>query len=437
MRLQEREQVVTAAPVHAPVAGDLNVVHAAELHAVTDGGAARRGAEQAETTCIRDGAVAIRSGIIRAVGRSEDVLAEWGDGAPTIDADGQVVVPGLVEAHAHPVFVGDRADEYVDRLAGRRAGMVTGDGDGDGDGIHGIHGTVACTRSASDAELADGLRSVFAALLASGVTTVEAKTGYGLQLSEELRHLRLIDEARSESLIDVVATFLGGHMTPAELRPDDYIALVEREMLPAVVEQGIACFNDVTCEAEVFDPAQCRRMMAAAQRLGLPNKVHADAFADSGGWRLAIEERAVSADHLTFTPDDDIADAGSCDTVAVLLPVAELMYRCERRASARLLRDCGVPLAIATDYCASLGVVAALTGLVLAAPWFGLTPGEVLVGATLNAAYALGVAGSCGSLDAGKRGDLVFLRGPRLASAFWRMGGGEPTRVVKSGVVVG
>lgn len=411
------------------MAGDLNVVHAGELHAVNDRGAARRGVEQGESTCIRDGAVAIRGGIIRAVGRSEHVLAEWGDGAPTIDAAGQVVVPGFIEAHAHPVFVGDRADEYVDRLAGHRVGMAIGD-----DG--GINGTVARTRSASDAELADGMRAVFADLLACGVTTVEAKTGYGLRVSEELRHLRLIEQVGSESPIDVVATFLGGHVAPAELCADDYVALVEREMLPAVVEQGIAAFNDVTCEAGVFDLAQCRRMMATAQRLGLPNKVHADAFADSGGWRLAVEARAVSADHLTFTPDDDIADVGGCDTVAVLLPVAELMYRCERRASARLLRDCEVPLAIATDYCASLGVVASLTGLVLAAPWFGLTPEEVLVGATLNAAYALGVAGTCGSLDVGKQGDLVFLRGPRLATAFWRMGAGEPTRVVKSGVVV-
>jgi imidazolonepropionase len=277
---------------------------------------------------------------------------------------------------------------------------------------------------------------VFDAMLATGVTTVEAKSGYGLDTEEELRHLRVIEAASSASRIDVVPVFLGAHMPPLGVAAEDYVRVLEDEMLPAVAEQAIARLNDVTCEDGLFDALQARRLIAAGRRLGLATRVHADAFADAGGWRVAVEEGALSVDHLTFTPDSEIEALAGCDTVAIVLPVAELMYMTSRRANARLFRDSGIPLAIATDYCSSLGVLSTLSAMALAAPWFGLTPEEVVVGATINAAYALGIAESCGSLDVGKRGDVVLLRGPRMSNVFWRLATDGPTAVVKNGVVV-
>ena len=397
------------------VGGDLNVVHAAALVQICDRGSVRRGATQRELDVIADGAVAIRDGVIVGVGATEDVLAAWGGDVETIDATGRTVMPGLVECHSHPIFAGDRGHEYAERLGGASLAEVAARGGG-------IWSSVVATRAADDATLLDRLARAYRQIQAGGVTTLEVKSGYGLTVAEELRELRLLAASRRLTDMELVITFLGAHVVPRDLSADSadsadsaesadergerYTALIDEVMAPAVVAQGIAEFQDVTVEQGYFTPEQASRLMASSP---LPVRVHADAWNSSQGWQTAVAGGAVSAEHLTYTPDDEIRAVGRTDTVAVILPMAELIYMTSRRANARLLIETEVPVAVATDYCSSIHATSLLTTIGVAAPWFQMTPGEVIVGATLNAAYSIGRQATCGSLDVGKRGDLLIL----------------------------
>ncbi|MCU1390012.1 MAG: imidazolonepropionase [Ilumatobacteraceae bacterium] len=399
-------------------AGDLNIVHASALVQVHDSGTARRGATQGELDIITDGAIAIRGGIIVAVGDTHSVLSEHFDhDVPMINARGRTVLPGLVECHSHPIFDGERHDEYAERLGGASLAEVAAKGGG-------IWRSVVATRAADDTTLLARLTAAYARVLAGGVTTLEVKSGYGLTVAEELRALRLLDASRASTPIQLAVTFLGAHVVPrfsevvGDLGDDvvqrgvDYTHLIDTEMLPAVVAQGLAEFQDVTVEDGFFTPAQALQLIRRSHQLGLPVRVHADAWKPSEGWRTAVQGGAISAEHLTYTPDAEILDVGAADTVAVLLPIAELIYMTDRRANARLFIDQQVPVAIATDYCSSIHATSLLNTLATAAPWFRMTPGEVIVGATLNAAYSLGRQATCGSLDVGKRGDVIVVDCP-------------------------
>jgi len=387
---------------------DLNVVHAASLVRVHDEGVVRRGPTQDDLDIVADGAIAIRNGVIAAVGTTDEVRATHGDDVPTIDATGRCVLPGLVECHSHPLFAGDRHHEYADRLGGASLEEVAARGGG-------IWSSVVATRTATDLELMGRAQGAFQRIVAGGVTTLEVKSGYGLTVAEELRGLDLLDQARQTTPMQLVITFLGAHVVPRDLdgefeqRADTYTDLIDHDMLPAVASQGIAEFQDVTVEKGYFTAEQAMRLMHRSRQFRLPVRVHADAWAASQGWRTAAEAGAVSAEHLTYTPAEEIAEIGRCDTVAVLLPIAELVYMTSERAKARLFIENEVPVSIATDYCSSIRATSLLNTLATAAPWFRMTPGEVIVGATLNAAYSLGRQATCGSLDVGKRGDLIIL----------------------------
>jgi imidazolonepropionase len=388
---------------------DLNVVHAASLARVVDSGEPRRGRGQGRLSIVADGAVAIRDGVIVAVGSTDEVLGDFGDeDVATIDAHGRCVLPGLVECHSHPLFAGERSHEYAERLGGASLAEVAARGGG-------IWSSVVATRNAGNDELLERLGASMRRILAGGVTTLEVKSGYGLTVDEELRGLELLQRARSLTPMQLAITFLGAHVVPRDLdgdaieRGDRYTDLIDGEMLPAVVAQGIAEFQDVTVEEGLFTPEQALRLMRRSRELGLPVRVHADAWAPSRGWQTAVEGGAVSAEHLTYTPDDEIREVGRTDTIAVVLPMAELVYMTSERANARLFVEQEVPVAIATDFCSSIHATSLLNTVATAAPWFRLTPAEVIVGATLNAAYSLGRQASCGSLDVGKRGDLIIL----------------------------
>ena len=389
--------------------GDLNVVHGTVAQ-VRDRGAVRRGAGQNEIDIIVDGAVAIRGGRIVAVGSSEAVLKEWGDPeVDTLDASGKTVLPGLVECHSHALFDGERHDEYAERLGGATLAEVASRGGG-------IWRSVFATRNATSETLTDNLLRAYKKILAGGVTTLEVKSGYGLTVESELAQLDVLQRSRTLTPMQLVVTFLGAHVVPRDLVADStehrgelYTSLIAEEMLPAVVAQGYAQFQDVTVEDGYFTSAQALRLMATSHEVGLPVRVHADAWKASQGWQTAVEGGAVSAEHLTYTPDEEMRLVGQTDTVAVVLPMAELVYMTDRRANARLFIDQQVPVAIATDYCSSIHSTSLLNSLATAAPWFRLTPAEVIVGATLNAAYSLGRQNDCGSLDVGKRGDVIIV----------------------------
>jgi imidazolonepropionase len=380
---------------------DLNVVGAACVARVADRGSARRGDEQGELDLVLDGAVAVRDGMIAAVGPSEEVMREWGDPTvPVLEAAGRAVLPGLIECHSHPLFAGERHLEYAKRLGGASLAEIAAAGGG-------IWASVLATRAASSEELLEGLRSAYERILAGGVTTLEVKSGYGLTLREELRQLELLDRSRSTTPMELVVTFLGAHVVPAGTDADTYVSEV-LEMLPRALEQGCA-FHDITCESGLFTPAQALSLFERSRALGVPTRCHADAWASSEGWQTAVSGGAVSAEHLTYTPVQEIRAVGAADTIAVLLPQAELIYMTDQRAHARAFIEAGVPVAVATDYCSSIHATSLPVTLGMAAPWFRLTPGEVIVGGTLNAAYALGLAGDRGSIDPGKRGDLTIL----------------------------
>jgi imidazolonepropionase len=381
---------------------DLNVVHAAQVARVSDRGEPRRGAQQGELDLIADGAVAIRDGAVVAVGETHEVLREWGDrSVRTLDATGHSVLPGLIECHSHPLFAGSRHAEYAKRLAGASLAEIAAAGGG-------IWASVLATRAASDTELTTQLGAAYQRILAGGVTTLEVKSGYGLTAETERHQLELLVVSRELTPLNLFVSFLGAHVVPAgeeaEAYTDEVLVMLER-----VAAQGLADFHDITCEAGLFTPEQARRMLRRSDELGILTRMHSDAWASSQGWKTAVTGGAVSAEHLTYTPDEEIRGAGQTDTVAVLLPQAELVYMTDRRANARLFIDTGVPLAIATDYCSSIHATSLTGTIALAAPWFRITPGEAIVGATLNAAYALRAADDRGSIDPGKRGDLTIL----------------------------
>jgi imidazolonepropionase len=381
---------------------DLNVIHAAQVARVHDRGEPRRGRAQSELDLVADGAVAIRGGQIVAVGETAEVLRDWGDGSvPMLDARGRSVLPGLVECHSHPLFAGSRHAEYATRLAGASLAEIAAQGGG-------IWASVVATRAATDDQLLLQLGDAYRRILAGGVTTLEVKSGYGLTAEHELHQLQLLQQSRSLTPLNLTISFLGAHVVPAGAQAEAYTDEV-LEMLEQVVAKGLADFHDITCERGLFTPRQALRMLRRSAELGIATRTHSDAWASSQGWRTAVAGGAVSAEHLTYTPDDEIRDVGETDTVAVLLPQAELIYMTDRRANGRLLIDQGVPLAVATDYCSSIHATSLPGTIALAAPWFRITPGEAIVGATLNAAYALRAAADRGSIDPGKRGDLTVL----------------------------
>jgi imidazolonepropionase len=407
---------------------DLNVVHAAQLACVNDRGGPRRGAEQGELNLLDDGALAIRDGVIVAAGATDSLLRTWGGSVTTLDASGMTVLPGLIESHSHPLFAGDRSREYAERLAGASLQEVASRGGG-------IWASVEATRAASDGELTGQLEGAYEKILAGGATTLEVKSGYGLTRASEMRQLQLLDASRALTPLRLVVTFLGAHIVPPGTDADSYTGDVAA-MLPEVADAGVAAFHDVTCERGLFTPQQAGRLFDRSRVLGLSTRAHADAWSSSEGWETAVEGGAVSADHLTYTPDAAILDVGTTDTIAVLLPEAELVYMTDRRANARLFIDQQVPVAIATDYCSSIHATSLAATIGTAAPWYRMTPAEVMVAATLNAAYALGCGQDRGSLDVGKRGDVTLLGVSHPAEACLAVGQGVVSAVIIGGEVV-
>ncbi len=371
---------------------------------------ARHGREMAELEVIPAGSVVLSDdGLIQAVGTYRDLRAEYPE-ADVSEVEG-VLFPGFVDCHTHAVFGAARLADHERRARGISYKEIAAAGGG-------ILASVNDVRSRSVQELAALTRVRLSRLLACGSTTVEVKSGYGLDVTTELAQLEAIRRASGDRGPSVVATFLGAHEVPPEYRdnPDRYVSLVVDEMLPAVAAQRVARFCDVFCEPGVFTVEQSRRVLEAARRCGLGLKLHADEIDGSGGAELAAELGAVSADHLAAVSADGIAAIAASDTVAVLLPGTMLFLGSRGRAPARRLMDGGAAVALATDFNpgSSPGMSLPLMAM-LGVSQLGMIPAEAINAITVNGAAAVGQAGTRGQITPGFRADLV------LAAVFdWR-----------------
>jgi imidazolonepropionase len=416
---------------------DLVVHSARQLLSLTSPEGPRRGPAMGELGLITDGAVGIQGDRIVLVGNNQEVTAAAGSGSRLIDASGKVVMPGFVDPHTHVVFAGDRASEFEMRLRGASYMEILAAGGG-------IMDTVGATREASLGEIVSQSRKRLDRMLAHGTTTVEAKTGYGLDTESELKMLeaiRLLDESHS---MDLVPTFLGAHAIPVEYkgRVDEYVNLVVDEMMPALEPAGYLdhqppLFCDVFCEEGAFSAGQSRRILQEAKDLGMGLKIHADEFNSLGGTALAVELGATSADHLACTPEKEIRLLADSDTVGVLLPGTPFGLAEDHYAPARKMIDMGVAVALATDlnpgtcYCESMPFI-----LALACRHMGMTPAEAIVASTINAAHAVGLGHEVGSLEVGKKADLLVLDIPDCRHLGYRFGTNLVQTVIKAGRVV-
>jgi imidazolonepropionase len=362
---------------------------------------------------IENGALAIKDGRIAWVGAASELPQR--DAGEVVDSGGGWLTPGLIDCHTHLVFAGDRSGEFEQRLTGVSYAEIARAGGG-------IARTVAATRQASPAELEDTAARRLACLLAEGVTTVEIKSGYGLDRATEIKMLEVARGLGTSHSVDVRTTFLGAHALPTEFADDraGYLELVCAQVLPEVAERGLADAVDAFCEGIAFAPEEVARVFHTARTLGLPVKLHADQLSDLGGAALAARFDALSADHLEYASEPGIQAMAAAGTVAVLLPGAFYTLRERQQPPVELLRRHGVPIALATD-CnpGSSPILSILAILNMACTLFGLTPEEALAGVTRHGARALGLDDR-GMLAVGKRADLALWRIHRPAElSYW------------------
>lgn len=375
--------------------GTLAVVGCSELVTLAGPARPRTGAEMRELAVIRDGAMLVRDGRIAWVGPRNEIDAA----TETIDAGGRVVMPGFVDAHTHPVFAGNRADEFEKRAEGATYQEIAEAGGG-------IRSTVRRTRAASEDELAGAASRYCDWFVRNGTTTLEAKSGYGLSLDDELKLLRVISRLGP---VRAVPTFLGAHEVPDEYRGrrEQYVALVIEEMLPRVA--SLAKYCDVFCEPRVFPMADARRVLEAARAHGLGLRMHADQLENSGGALLAGELGAATADHLEHTDAAGIAALNKARVQPVLLPGAVYALGSRRYPEARAMIEAGLAVVLATDFNPGSSPTPSMPMILsLAATQMKMTPAEAITAATINAAHSLGLSREIGSLEPGKRADFVI-----------------------------
>ena len=402
------------------------------LLATLRGPVPRVGSQLRDLGLIPQAALAAADGRLVWVGADKDIEARVQLAPEDVtDAGGAAVVPGFVDAHTHLAFAGTRDDEIVQRLAGASYQAIAASGGG-------IVRSVAATRAASVEELTASIVSRLDEMLLCGTTTAEVKSGYGLETAAELRSLEAIDLAGRRHPVTVVPTFLGAHEVPLERRGERgrYLDELIGEMLPEIARRRLARFCDVFCEAGVFTVDESRRILGGARDLGLRLRIHADELVWTGGAELGAEMAARSADHLIFVSDAGIQALARASCAATLLPAASFYLRLGRFAPARALISAGVPLALATDVNPGAGLSPSMTfAISLACFGMGLSLEEALAAATIGGAYSVGLEAEVGSLEVGKRADLLVLRSERLLDLV-RVGAPALKTVVKNARVV-
>ena len=382
----------------------LAIVNCSQLVTLAGPARPRIGPEMRELGIIADGALLVRDELIEAVGTSAQIKARIDTETIVVDAGGRVVMPGFVDAHTHPVFAGTRAGEFEERSSGATYQQIAARGGG-------IQSTVNQTRAASLDDLVSAGRRYAAWFLRGGTTTVEAKSGYGLSLEDEIKILRAIRKLDETTPLRYIPTFLGAHTIPKEYaaRRDEYIALIIDEMLPQVAREKLADFADVFFEQNVFSSDESWKILSAARCHGLGLRMHADQLSLSGGAKLAAELGTITADHLEHTDAEGIAALKSTGVQPVLLPGSVYALGSSRYPAAREMIDAGLAIVLATDFNPGSSPTPSMTMILsLAATHMKMTPAESITAATINAAYSLNGGAQFGSLERGKVADFVI-----------------------------
>ncbi len=417
---------------------DLIIIHAAELVTCASDGKPKRGAAMRELGTIKDGAVAIADGRIVGVGETSSILPAF-EADKVINAEGRVVCPGFVDPHTHIVYAGDRLDEFEMKIRGADyLEILTGGG--------GIISTVKKTRAASADELIEQGLARLDKMLACGTTACEIKTGYGLDAATELKMLDVIAELDKSHAIDIVPTFLAAHAVPPEHKadPEVYVDEICDTMLAAAWTwyEGshfygrVPFFCDVFCESGAYSLDQSRRIIETARELGFGIKAHVDQFTNLGGSGLAIAAGAASIDHLDAISDSEVAELAGSETVGVVIPTENFNGGKTQFADARKMIDAGCAIALSTDYNpGSAPCPSQPMAMAIACRYQKLLPAEVLNAATINAAFAIGLGETHGSLAVGKNADLVVLDCGDHRQLAYEFGGNLVKTVIKNGVV--
>lgn len=410
---------------------DLLIVNADEL--VTIAGAndkPRIGNQMRDIGVIRDGAIAIQEGRIAAVGKTADVKSTF-KADVVISANGKTVTPGLVDPHTHLIFSGSREDEFQMRVEGAYYLEILAAGGG-------ILRTVRETRKASLDKLTESGSKTLDTMIEHGTTTIEAKSGYGLDTKNEVKILEAVKRLNQMHSVDVVPTFLGAHTIPPEYKTNmrGYMDLVTAEMIPRISEKNLAQFCDVFCEKGAFTLEQSRKILSTGKENGLLPKIHADEMSMLGGAELAADIQATSADHLLFSSDDGLRAMAKRDVTAVLLPAAAFTLMTGKYADARKMIDIGLPVALGTDFNPNCMVESQQLTIAFACHMMRLLPGEALVAVTINAAHAVGRASEIGSLQTGKKADIVIFDAPNHKFLGYHFGSNLVDKVIKNGRVV-
>ncbi|MHA2141068.1 MAG: imidazolonepropionase [Candidatus Thorarchaeota archaeon] len=385
-----------------------------------------------ELSIIEDGAVAIKDGKIVSVGPTKEVISGLSEEPllPPIEFPNMLAVPGFVDSHTHLVFGGSRENDFAMKLAGKSYMEILEAGGG-------ILNTLKATRAATQEELFSNSFSYAESMLSSGTTTIEAKSGYGLDKENEVKMLQAIETLREKMPVEFVSTFMGAHAVPPEYKDkvDNYVDLVIEEMIPAVAERNLGEFCDVFCEEGVFSVEQSKEILKAAQAKGMKLKVHADEIVQLGGAGLAAEVGAVSADHLLMSSDDDLEAMRKAGTIATLLPGTAFSLD-TAYADARKMIDMGLPVALATDFNPNCANESMFFTIGLACYKMKMQPREAISAASINGAHALGRGEMLGSIETGKRADILVLDCPNPEYLSWRFGVNLVHTVVVNGQVV-
>ncbi|TFG15551.1 imidazolonepropionase [Candidatus Thorarchaeota archaeon] len=376
------------------------------------------GEEMMDLSIVENGAIAIVDGVIAAVGETEYVQSQTTANPEVreISFQNMLAIPGFIDSHTHLVFAGSRENDFAMKLQGKSYMEILDAGGG-------ILNTLKATRKATPEELYSNAFSFGTRMLERGTTTIEAKSGYGLDTNTEMKMLRAAREANNNLPAEIVSTFLGAHAIPPEYkgRTDEYVGLVIEEMIPAVGRSGLAEFCDVFCEEGVFNIEQSRRILRAAKEAGMKLKLHADEIVQLGGAELAAELNAVSADHLLMSSDEGLEEMRKAGTIATLLPATAFSLNTDY-ARARDMIQMGLPVAIATDFNPNCANESMFFTIALACYKMKMHPREALTASTINAAHALDRADTVGSIEVGKRADIVILDAPNPEYLAYRFG---------------